>query len=404
MLKKRKIKNKFELMAPAGNFPNLVASCKSGADAVYFGIDDFSMRKGKNNFKISDLDKIRKICNSYPKKPKIYLTLNTIVYDSEIKKLEKIVKKIRGGVDAVICSDFAVINLCKKYKLPFFVSTQCSVSNKESALFYKKLGAKRVVLARELNLNQIKEISKIKGLEIEVFIHGAMCVSISGRCFTSQFLFNKSANRGECFHPCRRGYIIKDEKYGGELKLDNSRVMSAKDLCVLPFIEELKKIGVKSFKIEGRNRDIRYIDTVVKVYRKALDNKLRKEEIIELMKELESVYNRGFSSGFYLGKPTSKDFSEIENSASKIYREYLGKVVHLYKKAGTVAIKLSNNIKTGEDIIIIDKKNGIEKIKVENIEIENERVNSAKKGDIIGMKFPFNALKNAEIYKIKIKK
>ncbi|MDD2913575.1 MAG: U32 family peptidase, partial [Candidatus Pacebacteria bacterium] len=315
-------KNKFELMAPVGSFSSLVAACKAKADAVYLGLNDFSMRFGKNNFKVSDLTKIKKICNLYPQKPKVYVTLNTIVYDSEIKKLDKLIKKIKDKVDAVICWDFAVINLCKKYKVPFFISTQASVANKETAKFYQKLGAKRIVLARELDLKQIKEISKIKGLEIEVFIHGAMCVSISGRCFMSQFLFNKSANRGECFHPCRRSYVIKDEKYGNELKLENSRVMSAKDLCALPFIEELKKIKIKSFKIEGRNRDSRYVDSVVKVYRKALDNDLSKNEVQELMKELTSVYNRGFSSGFYLGKPTPKDFSEIENSASDTYKEF----------------------------------------------------------------------------------
>ncbi|MDD4467184.1 MAG: U32 family peptidase [Candidatus Pacebacteria bacterium] len=397
-------KNKFELMAPVGDFSSLVAACKAKADAVYLGLNDFSMRFGKNNFKVSDLTKIKKICNLYPQKPKVYVTLNTIVYDSEIKKLDKLIKKIKDKVDAVICWDFAVINLCKKYKVPFFISTQASVANKETAKFYQKLGAKRIVLARELDLKQIKEISKIKGLEIEVFIHGAMCVSISGRCFMSQFLFNKSANRGECFHPCRRSYVIKDEKYGNELKLENSRVMSAKDLCALPFIEELKKIKIKSFKIEGRNRDSRYVDSVVKVYRKALDNDLSKNEVQELMKELTSVYNRGFSSGFYLGKPTPKDFSEIENSASDTYKEFLGKIVHLYPKVKVGAVKLSNNLKNGEENIVIGKKSGVGKIKITDMEIENKKVKFAKKGQTVGIKFPFQFFKNDEVYKIKKRK
>ncbi|MDD5445816.1 MAG: U32 family peptidase, partial [Candidatus Pacebacteria bacterium] len=151
-------KNKFELMAPVGDFSSLVAACKAKADAVYLGLNDFSMRFGKNNFKVSDLTKIKKICNLYPQKPKVYVTLNTIVYDSEIKKLENLIKKIKDKVDAVICWDFAVINLCKKYKVPFFISTQASVANKETAKFYQKLGAKRIVLARELDLKQIKEI------------------------------------------------------------------------------------------------------------------------------------------------------------------------------------------------------------------------------------------------------
>ena len=394
-------KKKFELMAPTGSFSTLRSACNAGADAVYFGIDFLSMRSGKRNFQVSDLLEIRKICNSYPRKPKMYLTLNTIVYDSEIKKLEFLIKKIKNKIDAVICWDFAVIEICKKYKVPFFISTQASVSNRKSAEFYKKIGARRIVLARELNLSQIKEISKIKNLEIEVFIHGAMCVSISGRCFTSQFLYNKSANRGECFHPCRKSYVVKDEKYGHELKLINNRVMSAKDLCVLPLMEKLKSIGVKSFKIEGRNRDERYVDRVVGIYRKALDKKLTQKEIKFLMKELEEVYNRGFSSGFYLGKPGFKDFSEIENSASTIYREFLGKIIHLYPQAGTAVIKLSGNLKLKDEIIVIHDKAGINKAKVSRMEIKNKEVGEAKKGQEVGIKFPFQVFKGAEIYKLR---
>ncbi len=396
--------NKPELMAPVGSFPALTAACKAGADAVYFGLDSFSMRSGKRNFKISDLSKIRRICDSFPRQPKIYITLNTIIYDSETKKLESLIKKIKGKADAVICWDMAVIQLCKKYGISFFISTQASVANKESAKFYQKLGAKRIVLARELDLNQIKEINKIKGLEIEVFIHGAMCVSISGRCFTSQFLFNKSANRGECFHPCRRSYTIKDNVYGHELKLINNRVMSAKDLCVLPFVEELKKIKIKAFKIEGRNRDPRYIDSVVRVYRKALDYSLDKKKTVDLMKELQEVYNRGFSSGFYLGKPMPKDFSEIENSASNIYRDFLGKIIHIYPRVKVGMVKLADNLKEGEEIIAIHEKIGVEKMKVSSMEIENKKIKSAKKGQEVAIKFPFKIFKNTEVYKLKRKK
>ena len=399
-----KNKNKFELMAPAGSFPALIAACKAGADAVYFGLNSFSMRAGKRNFKVSDLDKIRKICHSYPKKVKIYLTLNTIIYDLEIKKLERLIRKIKNKVDAIICWDFSVINLCRKYKIPFFISTQASVSNKKAAQFYKKLGAQRIVLARELNLKQIKEITKIKNLEIEVFIHGAMCVSVSGRCFISQFLFNKSANRGECFHPCRRSYIVRDDKYNHELKINNNKIMSAKDLCCLPFIEELKKLKIKSFKIEGRNRDPRYVDTVVRIYRKALDNKLNEKEVGLLMKQLENVYNRGFSKGFYLGKPLISDFSEVENSASKTYRVFIGKISHLYPKAETAEISLVDDLKKNDEIIVIHDKTGIEKIKISRMEINNKKIEEAKKGDKVAIKFPFKVFKKSEVYKLKKRK
>ena len=183
-------KSKIELLSPAGDFECLQAAIQAGADAEYFGLQEFNMRARAKNFRLKDLIKIRKICKK--NNVKNYLTLNTIIYDEELKKLESIIKKSKPYVDGIICSDLAAMILCKKHKIPFHISTQCSVSNSETAKFYKKIGAERIVLARELNLNQIKKISKI--LPTETFIHGAMCVSISGRCFTSNFLFNKSAN------------------------------------------------------------------------------------------------------------------------------------------------------------------------------------------------------------------
>ncbi len=386
-----------ELLAPAGDFPMLVAAVNAGADAVYFGLKEFSMRANAKNFTIKDLDKIEKICK--PKKVKRYLTLNTIIYDNELKKLEKIIKKIKGKIDAVICWDLSVIRLCKKYKIPFHISTQASVSNSESAKFYKKLGAKRIVLARELNLKQIKQISKI--IDIEVFIHGAMCVSISGRCFTSQFLFNKSANRGECIHPCRRSYIVKDIQEGYELKLENNKVLSAKDLCTLPFIEKLKQAGITSFKIEGRNRDPRYVDTVVKVYRKALDKKLSKKEINQLLKELEKVYNRGFSSGFYLGFPTPDDFAKVEHSAATEKKHFVGKVIHYFPKIKVATIKLVSQLKLNDKIIVIGKTTGILYSEITSMEIKNKPVKKAGKGDEVGIKIPTKVRKNDQVYILK---
>ncbi|MFH1152153.1 MAG: peptidase U32 family protein [Nanoarchaeota archaeon] len=386
---------KYELLAPAGDFPMLVAAVKAGADAVYFGLKEFNMRASAKNFTIKDLDKISEICK--PKNVKRYLTLNTIIYDDEIQKLMDLIKKVKGKVDAVICWDLAVIQLCKKHKVPFHISTQASISNTDSAKFYKKLGAERIVLARELNLQQIKEISKI--IPIECFIHGAMCVAVSGRCFTSQFLFNKSANRGECIQPCRRSYIVQDKQEGYELEIDNNRVMSAKDLCTLPFIEELKNAGITSFKIEGRIRDARYVDAVVQTYRKALDNNLNKKEIQELVEELKKVYNREFSSGFYLGAPTSDDFSKVEHSAAKERKHFVGKVTHYYPKVGVAKIMLSSNLKVGDNIIIIGKTTGIEKSKIKRIEIENKPIQQGKKGEEVGVKLP-EVRKGDEVYKI----
>jgi U32 family peptidase len=389
------MKSKHELLAPAGNFQMLAAAVNAGADAIYFGLQEFSMRSGKKNFQIKDLEKIKKICQESKRKPKLYLTLNTIIYDDEIKKLEKTIKQVKNKIDAIICWDLSVIELCKKYKIPFFISTQASVSNSQAAKFYKKLGAKRIILARELSLKQIKKISKI--IDVECFCHGAMCVAVSGRCFTSQFLFNKSANRGQCLHPCRRSYTVEDKQEGYRLELENDKIMSAKDLCTLPFIEKMKKAGVISFKIEGRNRDPRYVDAVVKAYRKALDKKLSKQEIKNSIQELKKVYNKGFSSGFYLGTPTSDDFAKIEHSASTEKKHFIGKVLHYYDKLGVATIKLVSPLKLKDKIVVIGKTTGIIYSEINSMERKNKKIKSAKKSDEIGIQLPL-VRKNDEVY------
>lgn len=395
---KGKKKSKHELLAPVGNFTNLRVAISAGADAVYFGLKEFSLRANAGNFTLKEIDKIKEICDKSD--VKMYLTLNSIIYNEELKKVDEILKKVKGKVDAVICWDLSVIMLCKKHKIPIHISTQASVANTESAKFYKSLGAERIVLARELNLKQIKEISEI--LDVEVFIHGAMCVAISGRCLTSQFLFGKSANRGECIHPCRRSYIVKDKQEGYELELKNDKILSAKDLCALPFIEKLKKAGIKAFKIEGRNRDPRYVDTTVRVYRKALDKKLTEEEIKKGIEELKSVYNKGFSAGFYLGTPTSDDFSSVEHSSSEIVRHFVGKIFHYYPKVQVASINLVSELKLGDRIIVVGKTTGLVNSIVKTMEINNKKVNSGKKGQEAGIKLPL-VRKNDEVYVIKKK-
>jgi len=388
------MKHKFELLAPAGSFASLIAAITAGADAVYFGLDEegTNMRTSAKNFSLNDLPKINNICG---KKVKKYLTLNTVIYGSEIKKVEQIIKEAKKYVDAIICWDFAIISLCRKYKIPFHISTQASISNIEAAKFYKKLGAERIILARELNLEQIKKISQV--IEVECFTHGAMCVSVSGRCFTSQFLFNKSANRGECLQPCRRQYEITDDE-GNNLKLENNKVMSAKDLCTLPFVEKLKKAGITAFKIEGRNREPEYVDTTVKIYRKALDKQLNEKEIEESLKELKKVYNKEFSSGFFLGIPTNDDFSKTENSSATHKKDFIGRIYHYFPKVGVAAIKISSGeIKVGDELLILGDKTGVIRHKVERIEVDKKQVNEAKKGMKVGIKIP-GAKKGDNVY------
>lgn len=392
---KSKNKQKLELLAPAGNFKSLVTAINAGADAVYFGIEGFNMRSRAKNFKISDFQKIKKICDD--NKVKKYLALNIIIYDQELKKVENIIKKSKGYVDAIICSDFSVIMLCKRYKIPFHISTQMSISNSETALFFKKLGAERIVLARELNLEQIKKISKI--IPIEIFIHGAMCLSISGRCLMSQFMYNYSANRGECIQPCRRPYTIKDSQ-GNEMKVDNNYILSAKDLCTLPFFEKIKKSGAISFKIEGRNKEPEYIDSVVRTYRKAIDNKLTQKDIEDSINELKKVYNKGFSDGFFIKSPTNDDFSDVENSKAEQSKVFIGRIKKFYPKINVGILQInSNEIRENDNILIIGEKTGLLRHKITSIEINKQKVAGAIKGQEVGIILP-DCKKNDEVYKI----
>lgn len=392
------MKQKYELLAPVGNFSMLYSAIEAGADAVYFGIKGMNMREGAKNFSINDLPKIKKICQKKSKKIKIYLTLNTIVYDDEVKKVEKIIKESKKYVDAIICWDCSVISLCRKYKVPIHISTQASVANSLSAEIYKKFGAKRIVLARELNLKQIKEISG--KIPVECFCHGAMCVSISGRCFTSQFLNNLSANRGQCTHPCRRQWTIIDDA-NNQLKLENNRVMSAKDLCTLPFIEEMKKAGITSFKVEGRNRSPEYVHTVVKIYKKAFDKKLSKKELEESINELQKVYNRGFSNGFYFKVPTSDDFSQTENGEQTEFKEYIGRIEKYWSKPGVGLLKMHHGeLKINDEVYLINENSPIVRERINSMEILGEKINIAKKSQEVGIKIS-KVKKGTKVYLIK---
>ena len=264
------IKKKPELMAPAGDWTMLRTAVESGADAVYFGVDKLNMRAKAKNFSTEELPEISKLCRS--KKVKTYLTINTIVFEDEIDEANEIIAAAKKAkIDRIICSDLAVAELCNKNKIPFCISTQGSVSNSLSASVYKKLGAVRIVLARECSLEEIKKIRKNTDLEIEAFIHGAMCIAVSGRCFMSHHLFGQSANRGECVQPCRREYEVYDTATEKSLLIGDDYVLSPKDLCTFEFIDQLIEAGINSFKIEGRKRSPEYVAKAVSVYREAID-------------------------------------------------------------------------------------------------------------------------------------
>jgi putative protease len=388
-----------ELLAPAGDFISLREAVKAGCDAVYFGIKGFNMRAGAKNFKTSDLPEIKKICG----KTKKYLVLNTIIYENELKQAEEIIKKTKKYADAVICWDASIINLCRKYKMPFHISTQASVSNSKSALFYKKLGAERIIPARECTLEQIKEIKHKAGIIVEAFIHGAMCVSVSGRCFMSQFTFGRSANRGECLQNCRREYTIQDIDKEFQLKLGSNYVMSAKDLCTMPFIDKLISAGIDAFKIEGRNRPPEYVKTSVEAYREAIDayyaGKLTKELKEKLTAKLKKVYNKDFSSGFYMGKPINEFTDEYGNKATT-KKEFIGKVQNYYPKAKVVEISVeSSTFNKGDTLMIQGTTTGIIEFKAEEIMQDEKMTEQVKRGKAT-IKLGEKARKNDVVYLI----
>ncbi len=397
-----------ELTSPAGDWPSLVAAINSGCNSVYFGIKSLNMRANAKNFELGELKKIAETCHS--KNVKCYMTLNTVVYGNEIEKLKKVISEAKKAkIDAVIAWDFSVIQECKKQKMPVHLSTQASVSNFESLKFYSKF-VSRIVLARELSLEQIKELKqKIKkeklDVEIECFVHGAMCVAVSGRCFTSQFLFRKSANRGECLQPCRRGYKVTDLETGGELELENNRVMSPKDLCAIDFVDKLIDAGIDVFKIEGRNRSPEYVSAVTSCYRQAIDavneGRFTEKLKVSLKEELAKVYNRKFSSGFYIGLPTNDDWTNIYGSAASETKTYVGKVKNFYPKISAAEILIEAGcLKKGDSIMIIGPTTGVFRQKIESLQLDSKSVNIINKGQRAGVKVSAKARKNDKVFLI----
>ena len=421
-----KIKNpdQVELLAPAKNFMAIKASGPY-ADAVYFGVDVFNMRMNADNFPIESLPKIANMCHnpSNPsfRKRKTFLTTNVVIYEDEIAELEKVLQAAKDAeIDAVIVHDIAAIQLAKKIGIPFHISTQCNVSNSESAKFYESLGAERIVLARECSLNQIKEITKKMGdAQIEAFIHGAMCSSISGRCYLSQTLTgsqNHSANRGKCTQPCRREWkLIAPGKDSHEFIYDGKRIFNSRDLCMINYIPDLIESGIKTFKIEGRMRHPHYVETVSRVYREAIDayytgvfkQKLKKEKWIT---QLKQVYNRGFTTGFYFNQATIKD-SQLNSPANVSHFRYIemGKIL-TYHPTGVAKIELTNGtLKNGDKIIVMSTDGNHDTYfnqNVRDIQYKGEKIKFTKRATeekpiiiTISVDQPSNGKKIDTIYK-----
>lgn len=378
-----------ELMAPAGDWTMLNAAVNAGANAVYFGVDKLNMRAKAKNFTLDDLPEIAALCKE--KGVLTYLTLNTIVFEDEVAEADVIIAAAKkAGIDRIICWDLAITELCIKHDIQFCVSTQSSISNSLSANFYKKLGAVRIVLARECSLEEIKKIRANTVLEIETFVHGAMCIAVSGRCFMSHHLFGKSANRGECVQPCRREFEIYDESVDKSMIMGEDYVLSPKDLCTIEFIDKLIEAGIDSFKIEGRKRSPEYVAKVVSVYRKAIDlyyeGKLTPEIKKQFLTELEEVYNRGFSSGFYFNVPSSEEYANIYGSKATTRKEYVGKVVNYFKKTSIAHFLVeTGTITKGDDLLIIGPTTGVVEVKAGDLIKEGETIETAVKEDEVTM-------------------
>ena len=379
--------NKPELMAPAGDWTMLRTAVNAGADAVYFGVNKLNMRAKAKNFTLEDLHGTVEFCKE--NNVKTYLTINTIVFEEEIPELEELIIAAKNAsVDRIICWDLSVAELCSQHDYPFCISTQGSVSNSLAASVYKKLGADRIVLARECSLEEIKKIRANTDLEIEAFVHGAMCIAVSGRCFMSHHIFGQSANRGECVQPCRREYEVYDSASDKTLIIGEDYVMSPNDLCTIEFIDQLIEAGIDSFKIEGRKRSPEYVSKTVSVYRRAIDlyfeGKLTDDIKKEMLEELKQVYNRGFSSGFYFDVPSSEEYANIHGSKATKRKDYLGKVLNYFQKAKVAHVLIeSGSVKENNELLIIGETTGVVEVKLEGIMKNDLLSDEAGRGDEI---------------------
>lgn len=405
---------KIELMAPAGNFESLQAALDNGADSVYFGVEQLNMRaRSSINFTLHDLDEISRRCRE--KNVRTYLTLNTIIYDHDLSIIKTVLDRAKAAnITAVIAMDQAVISCARQIQMEVHISTQINITNIETVKFYS-LFADTMVLSRELSLNQVKKITsqiekeQIKGpngklVEIEIFGHGALCMAISGKCYLSLHSHNSSANRGACKQNCRKKYTVIDQESGFEIELDNEYMMSPKDLCTIDFLDQVIDSGIKVLKIEGRGRAPEYVATVTRCYREAIDSieegSFSKEKVYNWMSKLETVYNRGFWSGYYLGQKLG-EWSDNPGSNATQKKVYIGKGRHYYPKTRIGEFEIeAYNLNIGDRILIQGPTTGSQESEVASMMVDDVPAQEAKKGDILTMPVSFKVRPSDKLYKI----
>ena len=387
-------RKELEIMAPAGNFECLHAAIQGGADSVYFGVGRLNMRShSAANFSPEDLAEVVRICREAGVRS--YLTLNIVLYEEELADMRAALDAAKAaGVDAVIASDMAAIEYCRRIGLEVHISTQLSISNSEALRFYSQF-ADVVVLARELNLDQVRSISDTisrdnicgpsgRQVRIEMFAHGALCMAISGKCYLSLHSYGASANRGSCYQICRRGYEVTDLETGNRLVVDNKYIMSPKDLCTIEFMDKIIASGVKVFKIEGRARSAEYVKRCASCYRRAADavcdGTYTPELAAELKKQLAEVFNRGFWDGYYQGAYLGQ-WSEVYGSQATRVKIYCGKISNWFDRIGVAEIAVESvPIHRGDRLMVTGATTGVVEFDAADLRVNLEAADVAEKG------------------------
>jgi len=406
--------NQIEIMAPAGSYESLMAAINAGANSVYFGVENLNMRaRNSINFSLEDLAKITAICKE--KNVKSYLTLNTVIYDSEIERMQQIVDAAaQNGISAIIASDMAVLNYARKKGIELHASTQLNISNIEAVEFFSEF-CDVMVTARELTIFQVADIiteiekRQIKGpsgnsVKIEIFCHGALCMAVSGKCYLSLHHYNHSANRGDCFQICRRSYLAKDLETDEELVIDNKYIMSPKDLCTIEFTDKIIETGVSILKIEGRARAPEYVKTTVECYKQAADSYFNgswNERMAKALKEkLAAVFNRGFWNGYYLGQRLG-EWSDVHGTKAARTKVYLGKVVNYFSKikVAEIMFETGEELSIGEDLLIIGPGTGVVAQKAEELRENRENVPKVQKASLFSMPVKSQVRRGDKLYK-----
>lgn len=406
--------NHIELMAPAGSPESLTAALKAGAASIYFGVDQLNMRAlSKSNFMITDLPEIAEKCRRF--KASSYLALNTILFDDDLKTMRKMIDKaVEAGLSGVIVSDPSVMKYACESGIPVHMSTQCNITNIEAVEFYSQW-ADVMILARELTLEQVKSITKAiekrnitgpsgKRIRIEIFIHGALCMAVSGKCCLSLYSHNLSANRGSCVQNCRRPYEVEDGYSGEKLVIDNPYIMSAKDLCTLRILDKVVDSGVSLLKIEGRARSADYVHTVVSCYREALEaiqkGTFTSEKIDQWEKQVATVYNRGFWEGYYLGHKTG-EWSDVYGSKATKKKIFVGQCENYYQQAKVAAFRLeTGSVAEGEELLVIGPTTGVVNLSAQSLRVDDHKVKKATKGELLTIHIPEKIRRADKLYKL----